>query len=97
MRLDVSALSSGGSLVAKKLTIAESTYDVDLDGAVTGAVTGSCPTLSFQVGSLTLKTTSYTEFKKTSCSAISTGDAVKVRAVLLPGGTSAQVTRIEIE
>ena len=95
MTLEVSGATSGGVFIAKKLTISESTFDVDVDGAIVGPVTGTCPAITFKVGALTVKTTGFTEFKKTACSAIAAGVAVKVRGVLLPGGTAAEATRVE--
>jgi hypothetical protein len=97
MTLEVSGETSGGSFIAKKLTIASSAFDVDIEGTVSGAVIGTCPTRTFQVGTLTLKTTIFTEFKKTTCSAIVTGVSVKARGVLLPGDTSAEIARIELK
>jgi hypothetical protein len=62
-------------------------------------MTGACASasLAFKVGALTLQTTSFTDFKKTTCSAIVVGALVKVRGVLLPGGTSAEVARTEVK
>ena len=95
--IDVSGTTQpGGSIVAKKLTIESGATDVDLEGAVSGPVTGACPAITFMVGGVTFTTTSFTEFKKTSCAAIVTGANVKVRGVMT-GAATAQATRVEIE
>ncbi len=63
--IDVSGtLQPGGTVLAKKLTIESEDDDVDVEGAVVGAITGPCPALTFTIGSVTFSTTSFTEFKK---------------------------------
>ena len=96
MVITASGEASGGAIAARKLVITGNAHDVDLEGLVVGPISGTCPEISFVVGSLALETTAFTEFKQSSCSALSPGANVKVRGVLLPDGLSAQVTRIEL-
>lgn len=94
--IDVSGTTQPGGVLAKKLTIESDATDVDLEGVVTGAVTGACPAITFTVGGITFTATSFTEFKKTSCASIVTGSNLKVRGVTT-GASTAQATRVEVK
>jgi hypothetical protein len=97
MAVEVSGATSGGTFTAKKVTIETEAFDVDVEGAIVGPLSGTCPARTFKIGSISFSTTSFTEFKKSGCSAVVVGARAKARGVLLPGGTSAEVGRLEFD
>lgn len=60
--------------------------EVDLQGTLS-LLNGLCPTISFTVGTATVKTGTPTKFKDTACSAIKNGDRVEVEGLRQADGT----------
>jgi Domain of unknown function (DUF5666) len=71
--------------------------EVELEGAiVAGSIGGTCPTnsLSFKVGSTTVRTNAATEFKNVSCASLKAGDSVEVKGTRQPDA-SVIATRVK--
>jgi hypothetical protein len=66
---------------------------VELNGAV-GGKTGTCPALSFSVGSAKVVTSSHTEFKDVTCGALANNDQVEVKGSRRTDG-AVDATRVE--
>jgi hypothetical protein len=66
---------------------------VELNGAVAGK-SGTCPALSFTVGSAKVVTSARTEFKDVTCGALANNDAVEVKGSQRTDGT-VDATRVE--
>jgi hypothetical protein len=98
MTVEVSGRTqSDGSVIARKITIEGNGFDVDVEGPLTLLVPSpACPAIQFTIGTLTFVTSSRTEFKKTTCAALTDGTNVKVRGVLHDDGVTVEVTRLEI-
>jgi hypothetical protein len=95
MNVEVSGTTqSDASVIAKKITIEDDTFDVDVEGALTGLTPG-CPAIQFTIDGLAIVTSIRTEFKKTACSALTEGANVKVRGVLRPDNITVEATRVE--
>jgi hypothetical protein len=89
----VSATAPDGPINATKIEVQNPDDDndlgddndknqVDVKGAIaTGSLAGSCAanTLSFKVGTTTVKTNASTKFEDTSCAALKAGDRVEVK------------------
>ena len=67
----------------------------EVHGTVSG-LTGTCPALSFTVGSTTVVTTATTEFKGTACSALANGASVQVKGTKATTGV-VTATRVQTE
>jgi hypothetical protein len=58
---------------------------VDFSGTI-GALSGSCPTMTFQVGNRTITTSDATNFHKASCGDLADGMKVDGKGHTLPNG-----------
>lgn len=94
MTVEVEFAGSASARVARKVTIESDSHDVDVEGAVTGTPSGGCPGRQFVIGATMFVTSSETEFKDTSCSALTAGLRLKVRGVRFADGRVA-ATRVE--
>jgi hypothetical protein len=71
--------------------------EVDLRGTVTGLpATRSCPTLTFTIGTTTVKTNDRTSFDDVTCAALANGNLVKVEGVRQTDG-SILASDVELE
>ncbi|MEZ5317819.1 MAG: DUF5666 domain-containing protein [Vicinamibacterales bacterium] len=94
MVVEVEGSTSGGAVLARKLTIESDGHDADVEAVVGGPVTGACPVIRFTAGGRAVETTVFTGFKDVSCAAIAAGTRVKVRGVVHPDGHIV-ATRVE--
>jgi len=67
---------------------------VELNGTVSGKA-GTCPALTFSVGTASVATSTSTEFKDVSCTALKNGDRVEVKGSRLTTGGVVNATRVE--
>ena len=67
---------------------------VEVEGAITGAIGGACPGLTFTVRGTTVATNGSTEFKDTTCAALKSGHNVEVKGTRQTN-LSVLATRIE--
>ena len=82
-----------GSIDAAKISIEdddenenEDENEIELEGTMSG-LTGTCPALSFSVGSRKVATNASTSFDKTACSAFRSGDRVQVKGTARADGS----------
>jgi uncharacterized protein DUF5666 len=67
---------------------------VELSGSVAGR-SGTCPSLTFKVGTTSVATSSSTEFKDVSCAALKNGDSVEVKGSRQTPTAVVNATRVE--
>jgi Domain of unknown function (DUF5666) len=67
---------------------------VELSGSVAGRA-GACPSLTFTVGATSVSTSTSTEFKDVSCSALQNGDRVEVKGSRQSPTAVVNATRVE--
>jgi len=67
---------------------------VEVEGAITGAIGGACPSLTFTVRGTTVATNGSTEFKDTTCAALKSGHNVDVKGTRQTN-LSVLATRVE--
>jgi hypothetical protein len=89
-----------GSIDAAKISIEdddenenEDENEIELEGTMSG-LTGTCPALSFSVGSRAVATNASTSFDKTACSALRSGDRVQMKGTARTDG-SVLATRVK--
>ncbi len=90
--VEVKGTMQGSSLSASEVDAQAEDQNADVHGTVSG-LTGTCPALSFKVGSTTVVTTAGTQFKGTACSALANGTSVQVEGTKASTGivTATQV------
>lgn len=69
---------------------------VKLEGAVVGAVAGTCPAVTFTIGTTKVATSASTRFHDGGCALLKTGVAVEVRGTRAADGTL-DATRVEFD
>jgi hypothetical protein len=69
--------------------------EMELEGIVSG-LSGTCPTMTFTLNSMTVRTTALTEFKDGGCSALQNGAKVEIEGLKQPDGSVTALTvRVE--
>lgn len=61
--------------------------EFELSGVIANAPTGSCPAISFTVGTTTVKTSASTKFDDTTCTSLAKGDSVSVEGAKQTDGS----------
>lgn len=69
---------------------------VKLEGAISSAITGACPAISFTVGSTSVTTNASTKFDDITCTSLKRGDQVEVEGTSQANG-SVLATKVEKE
>lgn len=101
LRVEVHGVKSGSTITATRVNIeSEDTTssggnttsrsdasETELTGAMTAKPTGSCPNLSFQVGTTTVVTNASTYFDDAVCSSLAAGDTVRVEGARQSNGS----------
>jgi len=80
-----------GSIAASRVTIEEA----EVEGTVS-ALLGSCPSLTFVVGTTKVTTSASTQFKGTLCSQVTNGVKAEVKGIGQPDGSIA-ATRVAVD
>jgi uncharacterized Zn ribbon protein len=83
-----------GSVLATRVKVEK--QEVELKGSVAAPKTGTCPSISFNVGSQKVSTNASTEFRDKTCAALAVGDQVEVKGARQADG-SVLATRVEAE
>jgi hypothetical protein len=65
----------------------EDENEVEVRGAISSAVTGTCPSIGFSIGSTSVSTNASTRFDDTSCSALKRGDTVETKGTRQTNGS----------
>jgi len=94
-RVEVEGTSqASGSVLATKVEKEDDDDDEDEDenevevrGAISSAVTGTCPSIGFSIGSTSVSTNASTRFDDTSCSALKRGDTVEAKGTRQTNGS----------
>jgi len=76
--VEVKGTAQGTTLTATEVDADTENQEADVKGTL-GAIAGTCPVLTFTVGSTTVVTTAATEFKGTACSSLASGTSVEVK------------------
>jgi hypothetical protein len=61
--------------------------DTELSGAIVGTISGSCPAITFTIGTTVVKTNASTKFDDVRCASLATGDIVEVEGTKQPDGS----------
>ncbi len=61
--------------------------EVELSGAVAGAISGACPAISFTVGTTLVKTNASTKFDGVTCGTLKSGDSVSLEGARQADGS----------
>jgi hypothetical protein len=70
--------------------------EVEVKGAIVGALGGSCPSSrTFTVGTRNITTTATTQFRNVACADLNTGTVVEVKGTLVNGVVQASVVKAE--
>jgi hypothetical protein len=74
-----------GSVKASRIEIQASTQPQDLSGTIAG-LGGTCPAITFTLGSTNVKTSATTNFTNATCSTLANGDTVNVQGLRQANG-----------
>lgn len=88
-RVHVRGAAAGGGVFTATEVMVQNTnpnVPVNVNGAITSAVTGSCPAISFVVGGYTVETDKTTDFQKAACSTVAKGTSVHVKGDVQQSG-----------
>ena len=87
-----------GSVLATRVKVEKRVeqQEVELKGSVAAPKTGTCPSISFNVGTQKVSTSSATEFRDTTCAALAVGNQVEVKGTRQTDG-SVLATRVKAE
>lgn len=61
--------------------------ETELSGAIVGTISGSCPAITFTIGTTVVKTSASTKFDDVRCASLTTGDIVEVEGTKQPDGS----------
>ncbi len=87
---------SGSTLTATKVSIEQpETQETEVKGTLAAAPTGTCPAVTFTVGSSTVTTSAATTFEGGACTDLAAG--VKVEAQGTASGSTVTATKVSIE
>jgi GH24 family phage-related lysozyme (muramidase) len=87
-----------GSVLATRVKVEKRVeqQEVEMKGSVAAPKTGTCPSISFNVGTQKVSTSSATEFRDTTCAALAVGNQVEVKGTRQTDG-SVLATRVKAE
>jgi len=87
-----------GSILATRVEVEKRVeqQEVEMKGSVAAPKTGTCPSISFNVGTQKVSTSSATEFRDTTCAALAVGNQVEVKGTRQTDG-SVLATRVKAE
>ncbi|MDE3155120.1 MAG: hypothetical protein KGN76_08450 [Acidobacteriota bacterium] len=97
-RVHVKGTNQSGTVVATQVMLQDqspappTTQQADVSGTLAAAPTGTCPAVTFTVGSDTVTTTASTVFKGGTCADLAAGVKVDVKGTTSSGSTSSVTT-----
>ena len=98
-RVHVHGTMAAASLTATKIQLKTPRVvgnEVEVKGAIVGALGGSCPSSrTFTVGTSSITTTATTQFRNVACADLKTGSMVEVKGTLVNGVVQAAVVKGE--
>ena len=98
-RVHVKGTQNGSAIVASEIKVQDEkppeTEEAEVEGTVS-ALSGSCPSLTFMVGTTKVTTSASTQFKATLCSQVTNGVKAEVKGIGQADGSIA-ATRVAVD